>query len=134
MITSIEKAHIRSDIPEFRAGDTLRIAQKIKEGDKERAVSFEGLVIARKHGTGPSATFTVRKVIDGIGVERIFPLHSPLTTKITVVRRAKVRRAKLYYIREKAAREVRRKMKSIYQEVPKAEEAAAETPVATPEQ
>lgn len=114
MVTAIEKTYIRSDIPEIGSGDTVRVMQKIKEGDKERLSPFEGIVIAKKHGTGISGTFTVRKVVDGIGVERVFPLHSPMIAKIEIVRRANTRRAKLYYIREKAAREVRRKMKSIW--------------------
>lgn len=96
-----------------RAGDTVRVFQKIKEGDKFRTQAFDGIVIAAKHGIGPSATFTVRKVTDGYGVERVFPLHSPMIEKIQVVRQANVRRAKLYYIREKAARETRKKMKQL---------------------
>lgn len=114
--TAIEKSYLRSDLPEIRPGDTVKVVQKIKEGEKERLTAFEGLVIAKKHGAGISGTFTVRKVVDGIGVERVFPLHSPMIDRIEILRRSKVRRAKLYYIREKAAREVRRKMKSIWQE------------------
>ena len=112
----MEKQYLRSDLPEIRPGDTVRIMQKIKEGDKERVSAFEGLVIARKHGKGISATITIRKVIDGVGVERVFPVHSPMISKIEVLRHSKVRRAKLYYIREKAAREVRRKMKQVWRE------------------
>lgn len=112
-ITSIEQQQLREDIPEIHPGDTVKVIQKIKDGDKERQNSFEGIIIARKHGNGATATFTVRRVVGGIGVERIFPLHSPSTAKIEILRRAKTRRAKLYYIREKAAREVRKKMKSI---------------------
>ena len=115
-IQTIDKQYLRSDLPEIRPGDTVRIMQKIKEGDKERVSAFEGLVIARKHGKGISATITIRKVVDGIGVERIFPIHSPVISKIEVLRHSKVRRAKLYYIREKAAREVRRKMKQVWRE------------------
>ncbi len=114
--TAIEKSHLRSDFPDFRPGDTVRVFQKIKEGDKERVTPFEGMVITRKHGSGITSTFTVRKVVEGIGVERVFPLHSPAIAKLEVVRQAKARRAKLYYIREKAAREIRRKMKSIWRE------------------
>lgn len=117
-VTAIEQTHIRTDIPDLRAGDTVRVMQRIKEGDKERLSAFEGLVIARKHGDGLGGTFTVRKVVDGIGVERVFPLHSPMIAKIEILRRSKIRRAKLYYIREKAAREIRRKMKSIFYEKP----------------
>lgn len=112
----MEKTSLRTDLPEINPGNTVSVVQRIKEGDKERLSSFEGLVIAKKHGRGVTATFTVRKVVDGIGVERIFPLHSPVIEKIEVLRRAKVGRAKLYYIREKAAREVRKKMKSIWRE------------------
>lgn len=127
MSTSLlEQSYLRTDLPEFRAGDTVRVKQKIKEGDKERSTVFEGLVLARKHGQGVSATFTVRKVVDGIGVERVFPLHSPVTTKIEILRRAKVRRAKLYYIRDKAAREVRKKMKSVLHYEPALTEEARE--------
>lgn len=118
MATSIEKSHIRQSIPDIRPGDTVRVTQKIKEGDKNRLVKFEGLILARKHGNSISGTFTVRKVMDGVGVERIYPIHSPTIEKIEILRRAKVRRAKLYYIRDKAAREIRRKMKSLRFETP----------------
>ena len=90
------------------SGNTVRVWQKIQEKGKTRLQAFEGLIIAHKHGTEAGATFTVRKVASGVGVEKTFPLFSPLIDKIEVVRRAKVRRAKLYYIREKAAREIRR--------------------------
>lgn len=106
--------HVQT-LQDVRPGDTIKIFQKVKEGDKTRVQPFEGLVIARKHGRGISATVTVRKVSGGIGVEKIIPIHSPSVTKVEVLRRAKVRRAKLYYIRTKAAREVRRKMKGIAQ-------------------
>lgn len=95
---------------DFRAGDTVRVQQKIKEKGKTRLQAFEGLVIARKHGSEAGATFTVRKVASGVGVERIFPLYSPMIDKIEVLRRSKTRKSKLYYIRDKAAREVRRRM------------------------
>lgn len=111
--TLLEKSYLKTTLPDLRTGDTVKVYQKIKEGEKERIQVFEGLVIARKHGDGISATFTVRKVVSGIGVERVFPLHSPLIDKIEILRRAKTRRAKLYYIRERAAKEVRRKMKPI---------------------
>ncbi len=94
-----------------KAGDTVRVHQKIQDKDKTRLQVFEGLVLGRKHGNEPGATFTVRKVVDGIGVEKIFPLYSPLIDKIEIVRRSKVRRAKLYYIREKVAREIKRQMR-----------------------
>jgi large subunit ribosomal protein L19 len=97
----------------LQAGDTVRVHQKITEGDKSRIQIFEGLLIGRKHGNEAGGTFTVRKVIDGVGVERIFPFYSPNIDKIEVVRKSKTRRAKLYNVREKAAKEIRRKMKNI---------------------
>jgi large subunit ribosomal protein L19 len=96
-----------------RAGETIRVWQKIKEKDKIRLQAFEGLVLARKHGSEAGATFTVRKVVDGVGVEKIFPLYSPMIDKIEVIRRSKVRRAKLYYIREKASKEIRHNMRKM---------------------
>jgi large subunit ribosomal protein L19 len=96
---------------DIRPGDTVRVMQKIKEKDKFRLQAFEGLVLARKHGTEAGATFTVRKVTSGVGVERIFPLYSPMIDRIEVVKRARVRRAKLYYIREKVSREARRQLR-----------------------
>lgn len=96
---------------DLRSGDTVRVWQKVKEKDKIRLQAFEGLVLARKHGTEAGATFTVRKVVDGVGVERIFPLYSPMIDKVEVLRRSKVRRAKLYFVREKAAKEIRRQMR-----------------------
>ncbi len=125
-IAIFEKPYLRTDLPEIRPGDTVRVQQKIKEGDKERVSAFEGMVIARKHGRGISATITVRKVVDGIGVERIFPLHAPMIAKIDVLRHSKTRRAKLYFIRDKAAREVRRKMKQVWREAAPAKETPAE--------
>ncbi|PJE74568.1 MAG: 50S ribosomal protein L19 [Candidatus Taylorbacteria bacterium CG10_big_fil_rev_8_21_14_0_10_41_48] len=96
----------------LRSGDTVRVWQKIKEGEKTRLQSFDGLVLARKHGDEPGATFTVRKVVDGVGVERVFPLYSPVIDEIEIVRRSKVRRSKLYFVREKAAKEIRRQMRT----------------------
>ncbi len=101
-----QKEYIREDIPSFRPGDTLKVNVRVREGEKERIQAFEGVCIARKHG-GVSETFTVRKISGGIGVERIFPLHSPSLESIVVVRQGRVRRAKLYYLRNlrgKAAR------------------------------
>src|ERR1700690_123670 len=83
---------------DLRAGDTVKVWQKIKEKDKTRLQAFEGLVLSRKHGTEAGATFTVRKVMDGVGVEKIFPIYSPIIDKIEVLRRSKVRRAKLYFV------------------------------------
>lgn len=101
----------------IRPGNTVRVWQKIKEGNKTRLQAFDGLVISHKHGSEPGATFTVRKVIEGIGVERIFPLFSPNIEKIDLVKKAKARRAKLYYVREKAAREISKKMKQLKREI-----------------
>ena len=95
----------------IRPGDTLRVHQKIQDKDKTRIQIFEGLVLARKHGDEPGATITVRKVASGVGVEKIFPLYSPLIDKLEIVKRAKVRRSKLYYIREKVNREIKRQMR-----------------------
>ncbi|AEJ39424.1 50S ribosomal protein L19 [Sulfobacillus acidophilus TPY] len=105
-IKLLEEDQMRHDIPEFRPGDTVRVAVKIREGNRERVQMFEGVVI-RKRGTGLSKTFTVRRVTYGVGVERTFLLHSPRLESIEVVRRGKVRRARLYYLRKlrgKAAR------------------------------
>lgn len=125
-IAIFEKPHLRGDLPEIRPGDTVRVVQKIKEGDRERLSAFEGMVIARKHGRGIGATITVRKVVDSIGVERIFPLHAPMIAKIDVLRHSKTRRAKLYFIRDKAAREVRRKMKQVWREAGSPKEVVVE--------
>lgn len=97
---------------DLRSGDTVRVWQKIQEKGKTRLQAFEGLVLARKHGSEAGATFTVRRVASGVGVEKIFPLYSPMIDKIEVVKRSKVRRAKLYHIRDKAAKEVRRQMRN----------------------
>jgi large subunit ribosomal protein L19 len=108
-----QKEWLRDNLPPFRAGDTVRVNVRVKEGDKERLQAFEGVCIARR-GAGVSATFTVRKISNGVGVERIFPLHSPMLGDITVVRRGRVRRAKLFYLRSltgKATRIKERKTK-----------------------
>jgi len=96
-------------IPVIKSGQTIRVHQRIKEGNKERIQPFEGLVIAVKHGRGVNATFTVRKISGGIGVERIYPMHSPTIDKIEVLKVAKVRRAKLYYMRELSGKSARMK-------------------------
>ena len=97
----------------FSSGDTVKVWSKIQEKGKFRLQAFEGMVLARKHGSEAGATFTVRRVASGVGVERIFPLYSPLVDKIEVTKHSKARRSKLYYIRDKAAKEVRRKIKLI---------------------
>lgn len=91
---------LKKNLPDIRPGDAVRISQKIKEGEKEKIQEFEGLVIARKHGKEIGATITVRKEVSGIGVEKIFPLHLPTIEKIEILKRGKVRRAKLYYLRK----------------------------------
>jgi large subunit ribosomal protein L19 len=121
------RPYLKKDLPGIRPGDTVRVYQKIpariapaniskvvagaggKEGDKERTQTFEGLVLARKHGKEMGATITVRKVVSGIGVEKIFPIHSPTIEKIEILKRGKVRRAKLYYLREAKGRKARLK-------------------------
>ncbi|MDD3191127.1 MAG: 50S ribosomal protein L19 [Bacilli bacterium] len=106
LIDQITSEYMRNDIPEFRPGDTVKVFVKIKEGNRERLQAFEGLVIKRRGG-GISETYTVRKVSYGIGVERTFPIHTPNVAKIEVVRRGKVRRAKLNYIRTLSAKAAR---------------------------
>src|SRR3984893_11140536 len=110
-----EKEWLRKDLPPFRAGDTVRVNVRVREGEKERLQAFEGVCIARRGG-GVSESFTVRKISAGVGVERIFPVHSPMISEITVVRRGRVRRAKLYYLRHltgKATRIRERKAKVV---------------------
>jgi large subunit ribosomal protein L19 len=97
-LQEVEKEYLRTDLPDFRAGDTIRLHVRVAEGDKERIQIFQGVVIQRR-GSGTRASFAVRKVSAGVGVERVFPLHSPVISKIEVVRRGRVRRAKLYYLR-----------------------------------
>jgi len=113
MATSVKISPIDTEARKklnIHAGDNIRVWQKIKEGEKTRLQAFEGLVLSTKHGAEAGATFTVRKVIDGVGVERIFPLYSPIIDSVEFVRKSKVRRAKLYFIREKAAKEIKRQM------------------------
>lgn len=98
MIQAVEEQHLRKDLPPFKPGDTVKVQVKVVEGDKERLQAFEGVCI-RRRGGGLSATFTVRKVTYGVGVERTFPLHSPSIDRIEVLRQGQVRRAKLYYLR-----------------------------------
>src|SRR5580700_854726 len=96
---------------DLKPGDTVRVHQKIEEKGKYRIQLFEGLVLARKHGSEAGGTFTVRRVLSGVGIEKIFPLYSPMIDKIEIVKRSRVRRAKLYYIRDKVAREARRMLR-----------------------
>src|SRR3989344_3730752 len=108
-LAQFAKAQLKITLPEFKAGDMAKVYQKIKEGEKERIQIFEGIVLARKHGKGASASFTVRKIAAGVGVEKTYPLHSPLIEKIEVMKRTKTRRSKLYYVR--TAKGKRAKMK-----------------------
>ncbi len=105
-IAIVEKEFIRNDLPSFSPGDTVKVYFKVREGDKEKIQSFEGVCI-QKRGSGSNQTFTLRKISQGVGVERIFPLHSPLITKIEVKRKGKVRRAKLFYLRDKVRMKVK---------------------------
>ena len=126
MTTKLEtfnQTQLKQNLPDIRPGDTIQVYQKIKEApkkkgqeEKERIQIFEGQVLARKHGKGASATITVRRVISGIGVERIFPIHSPNIEKIEIVKRGKVRRAKLYYLREAKGKKARLKKKELKEE------------------
>ena len=106
IIQEATRSQIREDLPEFAPGDTLRVNVRVREGDKERLQAFEGVCIARKGG-GVSETFTVRKVSSGVGVERIFPIHSPSIDSVSVTRRGRVRRAKLYYLRNRRGKSAR---------------------------
>jgi len=108
LLRAVENSQIRTDLPSFRPGDTVRVHVKIKEGDKYRIQVFEGVVIAQK-SNGVSSTFTVRKVSFGYGIERIFPLHSPIIEKMEVVKSGKVRRARLYYLRGRRGKAARLK-------------------------
>ena len=111
-IAQIEKSYMRDDIPSFNSGDTLRVHVKIKEGDKERIQVFQGVVIGSR-GSGTNATFTVRKMSNGIGVERVFPTNSPNIEKVEKIRSGKVRRAKLYYLRNLTGKSARIKEKIV---------------------
>jgi len=98
IMRQLEREQLREDVPQFAPGDTVRVLYRVREGDKERIQAFEGVCIGRR-GSGISETFTVRKISSGIGVERIFPLHAPTVKGVEIVRRGRVRRAKLYYLR-----------------------------------
>lgn len=113
IITQFSQAHQKQNLPDIRPGDTVRVHQRVKEGDKTRIQVFEGVVLAHKHGKGINATITVRKISQGVGVERIFPLHSPLVEKLEAIRHAKVRRAKLYYLRAAKGKRARLKAKEL---------------------
>lgn len=136
IVDGIEKRMQKKDLPTFAIGDTVDVHFKIREGDKERVQIFTGTVIARK-GKGQRATFTVRRIVQGEGVERIFPLHSPLITDLQVTRSGKVRRGKLYYLRDRVGKatrvkERRRDIRVAGEEVETPDEAPAEETEASP--
>jgi len=131
---TFNKQQLKAKTPDFQAGDIVKVYQKVKEQDKERIQVFEGVLLAKKHGKGVSGTITVRKISQGLGVERVFPLHSPLVEKIEVTRKTKVRQGKLYYLRSLKGKKARLKAKEFALEVPEepvkkeqAEEKAVET-------
>ncbi len=142
LIAKIELTDRRKTLPEFRVGDVVRVHQRIRESGKERIQVFEGIVIAKKHGSGLSGTFTVRRIASGVGVERIFPLHSPLIVKIERTRSSKVRQAKLYYLRGRIGKKAKLKGVEAYaswqEPVPTEEgeqdETVADTEVSTAEE
>jgi len=121
-LTEFTKKYLKSDIPEIRPGDVVRVHLKLAEKTKrgaDKSQIFEGLVIAKKHGKGMDGTFTVRKIAEGVGVERIFPLHCPSIAKIEIIKHSKVRRAKLYYMRERAGKKARMRTYGESAEVPR---------------
>ena len=133
MITLLEKFNKEQEkkLPDLRPGDTIKVHQKIKEGDKDRIQIFEGIIIGKKHGSGIPATITVRKVVDGVGVERVFPIHSPSIEKFEVLRHGKVRRAKLYYLRTAKGKKSKLKRKDFAAAIAKepSEEVLTEAPI-----
>lgn len=112
LLSTFQKTTLNKTAPTVKVGDTVRVFQKIKEGNKFRTQAFEGIIIARKHGSQSGATITVRRVSGEYGVERIFPLYLPTIEKIEIIKSSKVRRAKLYYLRAKTSKETRRKLKT----------------------
>jgi large subunit ribosomal protein L19 len=117
-IQTFNTLQLKKDLPEINPGDTVKVYQKIKEKDKERIQAFEGVVLARKHGKGITSTITVRRVVAGIGVEKIIPLHSPIVEKIEVIKKSKVKRAKLYYLRTAKGKKARLKRKEFSEILP----------------
>lgn len=112
-LVEIERRYLKSNLPEFRAGDTLRVNVRIREGEKERIQAFEGVCL-RRHNAGTRSTFTVRKISSNIGVERIFPLHSPMIEGIEVVRQGRVRQARIYFLRERSGKSARIRARNLY--------------------
>lgn len=136
LLEQFNQTQLKKDLPDIRPGDTIRVYQKTKEGDKGKIQIFEGVVIAKKHGRGTSSTITVRKIISGVGVERIFPLHSPAISKIEISKKGEVRRSKLYYLRTAEGRRLRVKRKDEFSEAiaPAVPETIEETSSENPEQ
>ncbi|MCA9543065.1 MAG: 50S ribosomal protein L19 [Myxococcales bacterium] len=112
-LNAIEAKYLRDDLPAFRAGDTVRVSVRIKEGSKERVQAFEGVCL-RRHNAGSRSTFTVRKISSNIGVERIFPVHSPSIEKVEVVREGRVRQARIYYLRERRGKAARIRARNLF--------------------
>ena len=139
MITKIEKFNqdqLKKNQPDINPGDSIKVHQKIKEGGKERIQIFEGLVLARKHGRGISSNITVRKIVQGVGVERVFPVNSPMIEKIEIVRKGRVKRAKLYYLRTAKGKRAKLKHEEFSQAIAEpvpATETVVEQPTTTTE-
>lgn len=136
LLRVVESRYTRTDLPEFRPGDTVRVAYRVKEGNRTRVQNFEGIVIKIRRN-GYNSSFTVRKVSYGVGVERVFPMNSPLIEKVEVVQRGRARRAKLYFIRQLSEREIRRKLRADRKRIGQDQERAkaakeAQEPEATP--
>jgi large subunit ribosomal protein L19 len=130
----IVQESLKQNIPDVQPGDTVRVHQKVKEGNKERIQIFEGVVLARKHGKGIQATITVRKISKNVPVERIFPIHAPFIEKIEITKRSKVRRAKLYYLRDVTGKKARLKAKAFNMEVTEPEKTSEVSDEASEEQ
>ena len=126
LIKTVEENYLKKSLPDFRVGDTVKVYSKVQEGEKERLQIFDGVII-RKRGSGTGATFTVRKISYGIGVERIFPLHSPSVDRIEIVTRGRVRRARLYYLRDKIGKGTKIKRRTVVIPEEGIEDSAPET-------
>ena len=113
MTNFYQKGELKKSLPEMKSGDTVKVYEKIPDEKKKKSQIFEGVLIAKKHGEGINGTFTIRRIIDGVGVEKVYPYHSPLVEKIEVIKKGKARRSKLYYLREESEKKVRRKLRSV---------------------
>lgn len=128
-VQQFSQEFLKKNLPDIKVGDTVKVHQKIKEGEKERLQVFEGIILSLKHGKGINGTFTVRKIISGVGVEKTYPLHSPSIAKIEIISRGKVRRAKLYYLRDRAGKKAKLKRQEY---IPVQEALPAEEPDGKP--